>query len=117
MTYDWPGNIRELQNAVERILLVSEDGRITIDHLPQEIVNLAIGHSRDRWEWEPNSPINTSKSLTSRSMRKLNALELEQERIIKALDDHAGNISKASFELGISRSTLYRKMKNYNISN
>lgn len=116
--YDWPGNIRELQNAVERILLVSEDGIITIDQLPQEIVNLAIGHSRDRWEWEPNSTINnTSKALTSRSMRKLNALELEQERIIKALDDHAGNISKASFELGISRSTLYRKMKNYNISN
>jgi transcriptional regulator with PAS, ATPase and Fis domain len=44
--YDWPGNVRELQNIVERILLVSEEGTITIAHLPQEIVNAAIGHNR-----------------------------------------------------------------------
>jgi DNA-binding NtrC family response regulator len=116
--YDWPGNIRELQNVVERILLMSEKGHITIEHLPQEIVNAAIGHSRERWEWEPSTiASNSSRSLLSRNMRKLNALEQEQERIIRALDDNAGNISKASIELGISRSTLYRKMKNYNIKN
>lgn len=115
--YDWPGNIRELQNVVERILLVSEEGHITIENLPPEIVNLAIGHSRGIWEWEPQSVINNSRLLTDRSMRKLNALEQEQERIIKALDANGGNISKTSIELGISRSTLYRKMKNYKINN
>lgn len=114
--YNWPGNIRELQNAVERILLTCENNRITIEDLPQEIVNAAVGHSRDRWEREINS-LSTSKSLSNRSTRKLHALQQEQERIIRALDFHAGNISKASAELGISRSTLYRKMKELNIKN
>ncbi|MDD3365481.1 MAG: sigma 54-interacting transcriptional regulator [Syntrophomonas sp.] len=114
--YDWPGNIRELQNVVERILLVAEDGRITIENLPREIVNDAIGHSRDRWEGGPNPAIGVP-GLSNRSTRKLYALEQEKESIIRTLDLNAGNISKASVDLGISRNTLYRKMKNYNISN
>jgi transcriptional regulator of acetoin/glycerol metabolism len=112
--YEWPGNIRELQNVVERILLVAEDRRITIEHLPREIVNVAIGHSRDRWE--STSAISVPGS-SNRSTRKLYALEQEKESIIRALDLHGGNISKAAVELGISRNTLYRKMKNYNTIN
>jgi PAS domain S-box-containing protein len=115
--YDWPGNIRELQNVVERILLMAEDGHITIEHLPPEIVNMAIGHSRDRWEWEPNAAAHTFGVSQNRNARKLNALEQEQQRIIQALDDNAGNVSKTAAALGISRSTLYRKMKNYCIDN
>ncbi|HCF71263.1 MAG TPA: sigma-54-dependent Fis family transcriptional regulator, partial [Syntrophomonas sp.] len=115
--YDWPGNIRELQNVVERILLMAEDGHITIEHLPPEIVNMAIGHSRDRWEWEPNAAAHTFGASQNRNARKLNALEQEQQRIIQALDDNAGNVSKTAAALGISRSTLYRKMKNYCIDN
>ncbi len=115
--YDWPGNIRELQNVVERILLMAEDGHITIEHLPPEIVNMAIGHSRDRWEWEPNAASHSLGSSQNRNIRKLNALEQEQQRIIQALDDNAGNVSKTAAALGISRSTLYRKMKNYCIDN
>ncbi|NLF46188.1 MAG: helix-turn-helix domain-containing protein, partial [Syntrophomonadaceae bacterium] len=41
----------------------------------------------------------------------------EKEQIIRALDMHGGNVSKAASELGISRNTIYRKMKNYEISN
>ncbi len=114
--YDWPGNIRELQNVVERILLVSEGERITIDHLPREVVNAAIGQPRESWEWVPNPALSVPR-LSSRGARKLYALEQEKEQIIKALDIHGGNISKAAVELGISRNTLYRKMKNLNIQN
>jgi len=115
--YDWPGNIRELQNVVERILLVAEDGHITIDYLPREVVNEAVGHSRDRWEWIPNSSVGIPGSTSDRSTRKLYAIEQEKERINRALDLHGGNVSRASAELGISRNTLYRKMKNYGIKN
>jgi PAS domain S-box-containing protein len=115
--YDWPGNIRELQNVVERILLMAEDGHITIEHLPPEIVNMAIGHSRERWEWEPNRISTSFNTSGNRATRKLNALELEQQRIIRVLDEYGGNITKAAAALGIARSTLYRKMKNYGLEN
>ncbi len=115
-SYDWPGNIRELQNVVERILLVSEDGRISIEHLPREIVTNAIGHKTELWEFKSHS-LTASPASSNRGTRKLAALEKEREIIIRSLDANAGNISKASAELGISRNTLYRKMKNYNIVN
>ena len=116
--YDWPGNIRELQNVVERILLVAEDGHITIEHLPREIVNEAVGHSRQRWGNipEPVSVAAADKTL-DRNARKLYVIEQEKEQIIRALDMNGGNVSKAAAELGISRNTIYRKMKNYNIVN
>jgi transcriptional regulator of acetoin/glycerol metabolism len=103
--------------VVERILLVSEDGLISIEHLPREIVNAAIGHKTDSWENKSNSLPSGSPALTDRRTRKLAALEQEKEMIIQTLDMNAGNISKASAELGISRNTLYRKMKNYKIIN
>lgn len=102
--YDWPGNIRELQNVVERILLVNEDDRITKELLPREIVKGAGIKN----EGEPESLIPT---LSTRDLRKQYALEQEREQILKALNDHGGNICKAAASLGISRSTLYRKMK------
>ena len=115
--YDWPGNIRELQNVVERILLVIEDDHITTDYLPREIVNAAISHPRDRWEWRPDSDDSDPRSPLNRDTRKQYALEQEKEKIIKALDLHAGNVSRTSVELGISRNTLYRKMKKFEIIN
>jgi transcriptional regulator of acetoin/glycerol metabolism len=95
---------------VERILLVSEDGFITKEHLPREIIKTAREASGD----EPQSH---DPWLSNRDMRKKYALEQEREQILKALDDQGGNISKAAASLGISRSTLYRKMKGYYITN
>ncbi len=115
--YDWPGNIRELQNVVERILLVCEDGRISVEDLPQEIVNAAIGHKTDVWEVKLNSITPIPPVPSNRNTRKLAVFEQEKERIVRALDMNAGNISKTAAELSISRNTLYRKMKNYNIVN
>jgi len=115
--YNWPGNIRELQNVVERILLLAEDGHITIDCLPREVVNEAIGHSRERWEWTSDGALGSPRPSSNRNIRKLHAIEQEKERIMKALDKYGGNVTKASIELDISRNTLYRKLKNYNIIN
>ncbi|NLV21100.1 MAG: sigma 54-interacting transcriptional regulator [Syntrophomonadaceae bacterium] len=115
--YDWPGNVRELQNIVERILLVCEDGKITITQLPQEIVHAAIGHNKESWEINSYSPPTSAPVLNNRHARKLAALEQEKEMIIQALNMNGGNVTKASAALGISRNTLYRKMKSYEIEN
>ena len=115
--YDWPGNVRELQNIVERILLVCEDGAITTAHLPQEIARVAIGHNTENLSFFNYSPPISTPLLTNRHERKLAALEQEKETIIQALNINAGNVSKTAAALGISRNTLYRKMKNYEIEN
>lgn len=114
--YDWPGNVRELQNVVERILLVAEDNQISIEHLPREIASAAIGYSGRNGESAPDVGINPPM-LSNRNARKLYAMEQEKERILRALNMHGGNVTRASVELDISRNTLYRKMKTLNIHN
>lgn len=115
--YSWPGNVRELQNIVERILLVCEEGSITIAHLPQEIVNAAIGHKPDNWEITSYPSPSTTTAMNDRRSRKLAALEQEKEMFIQSLNMNAGNVTKAAAALGISRNTFYRKMKSFNIEN
>jgi PAS domain S-box-containing protein len=115
--YQWPGNIRELQNVVERMLLVADDSRLTIDHLPREIIKMEVDTAVKRQQWLDNSSVVPPGYLGDRHTRKLFALEQEKKRIIQALDMHGGNISKAAIEMGISRSTLYRKMKECQIIN
>jgi transcriptional regulator with PAS, ATPase and Fis domain len=114
--YSWPGNTRELQNMVERILLMAEGGPITLECLPREIVNEALGHSGNRRE-TGSAMSGPAKVPADRKTRKLYALEQEKESILKALEIHGGNMSRTAAELGISRNTLYRKLKNHNIVN
>lgn len=113
--YDWPGNIRELQNITERTLLVAEDGLITIENLPREIVNAVFTSSRDIKV--DRSPTAVTPSFSNRESRQHNAGLQEKDRILWALDIHGGNVSRAALELGMSRSTFYRKMKNLAITN
>ncbi len=118
--YDWPGNVRELQNVVERVLLLAEDGHITVDCLPREItrpagytqLRSAPGHGH-----KPRVDRPEPAALLNRNHRKSYAQEQEKEDIIHALNRFGGNVSKAAAELGISRYTLYRRMKSYDISN
>ena len=114
--YEWPGNIRQLQNVVERLLLLVEDAWITMEHLPREILMTSKYNSLCIRE-EANSVAAIPKPVSNRIARKLVAIEQEKEGILDLLDRNAGNISKTSEDLGISRSTLYRKMKEYNIDN
>ncbi|MHC2995757.1 MAG: sigma-54-dependent Fis family transcriptional regulator [Candidatus Atribacteria bacterium] len=98
--YNWPGNIRELENILESAILFSKENIITIDDMPENIKysktpNLSIKQA----EKKDNSLVNT-----------------EKEVILKVLKDAKGNISKASKILGIDRSTLYRKIKKYELS-
>jgi len=115
--YHWPGNIRELQNVVERTLMLAEDGHITVDCLPREIVGLMDNDFMDRYSGEYRDFVTLPPSVSNRSTRKLLDGEQERERIIRTLDEYLGNVSKTASVLGISRATLYRKMKLYNVIN
>lgn len=97
-TYLWPGNVRELQNFVERVsvLLLDENG---VEHL-ESLVKQLMGKEQAR-------QYNTS---TDKDMRGW-----QRQRIITALQANRGSISKAAISLDMSRTTLWRKLKEYNI--
>jgi two-component system, NtrC family, response regulator AtoC len=94
LQYSWPGNIRELRNIVNRLVVMARSDRITIRDLPAEI----------KTSQESNSatlPLGVS----------LNLAEMECKLIRQALEKTKGNISRAAELLGISRRTLHRKIK------
>jgi transcriptional regulator with PAS, ATPase and Fis domain len=95
LCYDWPGNIRELQNVVCTALLMAEDGIIKKTDLPQEI--------------STSSPV---KHLAN-GLKTI--YQAEEQAINDAMINAHYNIKKASIALGIGRNTLYRKLKKYNI--
>lgn len=105
INYDWPGNIRELANIIERLVVISLKKDVDA-----KIVREAMGIALSNQE----APQPLSHSFTD-SKEKL--LEHEEQSIIKkVLEDCGGNKSEAASRLGISRPTLYQKLKKHNIN-
>ena len=94
LSYEWPGNIRELRNVVERAVILSDDRDILPKHLPSEIVDMK-GKSQG---FELKDLIIPEQGLPLE--------EIEREVIKKALSMTDGNLSKAARLLSVSRDTL-----------
>jgi DNA-binding NtrC family response regulator len=95
MGYDWPGNIRELQNACERLQVLSEGHTIMVNDLPESI---RLPKNKDEsTAFDPAVPL----------------YELEKRYIIKALAHYGGNKTQAAQGLGITIKTLYNKLHEY----
>ena len=109
--FNWPGNVRELQNVVERAVSLTESGVISLEHLPQEI---SVPQRLAQNLAEPPSP---PQGNVGREQRRKLSGEVERQRILVFLSKYGGNISVVAQELGISRNTLYRKMRLYEIDN
>jgi len=92
--YAWPGNVRELRNMVESLLLISEGGPVALGDLPPELADQGTGS--DDAGLRPDRPENLHAA--------------ERELIAAAIRKHHHNFVKAARALGISRSTLYRKV-------
>lgn len=98
MSYNWPGNVRELQNVMQQVINMAENNEVlNYKHLPIYM-----------------KPTNLSKSLGI-SDKLLSLEEVEKITIEKTISEVGGNIALASRILGISRSSLYRKIYKYNI--
>ncbi len=105
--YDWPGNIRELENAIERaIIRAGENGAVTAEFL--ELPNREPAREQIA---SPELPAPTENRPTVRSLK-----EVEKEMISESFSHFQGNIQRAAAKLGIGRNTFYRKMKEYGIS-
>jgi PAS domain S-box-containing protein len=98
MRHDFPGNIRELENITEHGFVLCRGSIIKQEHLPPEILDINIKSSKSF----KSTPITESID--------------EEAQIIATLQNCEGVISKAAAELGIHRTTLWRKIKRYNIN-
>ena len=98
MQYSWPGNIRELINVIEYAFVLCPEGDISLTHLPTQLLGQ-----------EPASLQQGSK--TSRKLTKGN----EKQELIQALQAAGGNKSEAARRLGVSRVTLWKRIKKFGI--
>ena len=101
---EWKGNIRELENVIERLVLVADKNNIEAKELIKyNIINTKQGATSQ------------DKELPMKNLIKNISKEYEKEMIQKTLQKCNGNVTKASKELGIARETLHRKIKALNI--
>ncbi len=99
--HGWPGNVRELENVIHRTLLVSAGLELTLDDLP---ANFAAHEGRT-----------TAAAAVPSDETPSNLEELERQAIVRAMENNKGNLSDVARQLGIGRSTLYRKLEQYGL--
>ncbi|MBW2650901.1 MAG: sigma-54-dependent Fis family transcriptional regulator [Deltaproteobacteria bacterium] len=104
--YDWPGNIRELENLMERLVLLVASDTITLEDIPAEIRFSTAAETT-------GSPAEPKRSF--KNILKGRTERIEKDMIIKVLKECGGNVTKAALQLGISRKGLHLKMAKYNL--
>jgi Transcriptional activator of acetoin/glycerol metabolism len=115
--YDWPGNVRQLQNAITYALAMVSEGVIEVEHLPDEIIQSYPLYKRTRVVTNNNQAADT-EAKESRIVLDTNMAMTEIEKIVIENTLHATgyNIPHTADILGFARSTLYRKLKEYDIN-
>jgi DNA-binding NtrC family response regulator len=99
LAYDWPGNVRELENCLERSYAFTSGPAIHTNDLPREIANLPVSES-------PNGNGNGHSKIIPMA-------ELEKQTILHTITELNGDKLQAARLLGIGKTTLYRKLKDY----
>lgn len=103
--YDWPGNIRELENVIERAFIVENGNYITLSSLPENLVASANDQVRIPIARDYKGPLDFDRFKE----------ETEKEFIIRALESNHGKINKTVAHANIPKNTLLRKIKKYGI--
>ncbi len=91
--YHWPGNIREFEHAIERAIILTDENKLS----PNDFM------------------LQTTPKSNSEDDDTLNITEMEKRLILKALDKHGGNVTRAAKELGLDRLALYRRLQKYGL--
>lgn len=102
-SYDWPGNVRDLENAIQSSMILCTGGVIRPEHLPDRIKGYELAEAQ------------TVTGSGGNSIREVNA-QMEKDLIIEALKRHNFNRTLTAEALNISRKTLFNKMKRYGLS-
>jgi two-component system response regulator AtoC len=106
LDHDWPGNIRELENLAERLVLMAKGDQIVMGDVPAELIEAV----------EEKAQMTASDE--KRSIKELireKTGDIEKQMIVKVLAECEGNISRAARQLGLSRRGLHLKLAKYNL--
>jgi DNA-binding NtrC family response regulator len=106
LRHNWPGNIRELENLIERVMLLAKGNLITINEVPAEFIAGIVKDETVSVE-DDKKPF---KDFVRGQMENV-----ERQMIIKCLEESGGNVTKAAKQLGLSRKGLQLKMIKYNL--
>jgi two-component system response regulator AtoC len=115
INYNWPGNVRELENVIARGVIITSAPFIMKEHLPKEFIGQFKTEEEKRTDLAHKK--SNFKNITYDELTPLPELieAIEKQQIIKALDLARGNKTKAAKMLGISRKSLFNKLRQYNI--
>ncbi|MDQ2919988.1 MAG: sigma 54-interacting transcriptional regulator [Acidobacteriota bacterium] len=113
MVSDWPGNVRQLCNEIQRVVARADDGAVlTPDQLSPELKKTSAP--------APSSTVSTLASMPASALQNVTLADaladVERRMIADALRKHGGNISRAARELGLTRRGLYLKLDRYDLS-
>jgi two-component system response regulator HupR/HoxA len=114
MVCDWPGNVRQLCNEIQRVVARADDGAVlTPDQLSPELKKTSAPTT-------PSSTVSTIASMPASALQNVTLADaladVERRMIADALRKHGGNISRAARELGLTRRGLYLKLERYQLS-
>ena len=117
--YSWPGNVRQLKNCLERAVILSNNGRITVAELPPEVVRPAVPAAFVGTSSQPGAAADYNPgpgSFPSGAVSSPTSLrDVERQQILSALEQTGWHRGKTAEILGISPSTLYRRLRDYNL--
>lgn len=100
--YSWPGNVRQLRNIIEKMVVLASGEKLTLEDVPEEITGPSAASA--------SVPASTVPSGAGTTLA-----EAEKAQILAAIAAHNGNKSRAAEALGISRRTMHRKLNEWNI--
>jgi transcriptional regulator with PAS, ATPase and Fis domain len=118
LRYSWPGNVRQLQNVIERAVVLAQGSMITPRNLPHEVVHSTpldpnvVGDAPYPHPAVDGVPLRSPVTET----QSLNLAQREKAALVAALDQCNGNKKKAAELLGIHRPTLYTKLKKFGLA-
>ncbi|HEU4872519.1 MAG TPA: helix-turn-helix domain-containing protein, partial [Pyrinomonadaceae bacterium] len=111
--YTWPGNVRQLKNCLERAVILSNNGRITLSELPPEVTRPVVAVPVQQGV----APAVNGEALVpaAASSAPGSLREVERQQILAALEQTGWHRGKTAEILGISPSTLYRRLRDYDL--
>ncbi|HEY5445353.1 MAG TPA: sigma-54 dependent transcriptional regulator, partial [Pyrinomonadaceae bacterium] len=111
--YNWPGNVRQLKNCLERAVILSNNGRITVSELPPEVLRPAVPVTASNAI--PTVPLSVEVPVSTSATVPGSLREVERQQILAALEQTGWHRGKTAEILGISPSTLYRRLRDYDL--